>query len=72
MKAKLTELGLPVRAEGPAALARLVQSDREMYGRIIRDHPVAAPRRAAEDLEALPANEDAVADAIADSMEVAA
>jgi tripartite-type tricarboxylate transporter receptor subunit TctC len=40
VKAKLTELGLPVRAEGPAALAKLVQSDREMYGRIIREHQI--------------------------------
>jgi tripartite-type tricarboxylate transporter receptor subunit TctC len=42
VKAKLLDAALPLRAEGPAALARLVQADRELYGRIIREHQITA------------------------------
>ena len=42
VKAKLLEQALPVRAEGPDALARLVQTDQEMYGRIIREYKITA------------------------------
>jgi len=40
VKAKLIDAGLPPRAEGPEALARLVRSDSEIYGRIIREHRI--------------------------------
>lgn len=40
VKAKLTELALPLRAEGPEDLAKLVASDREQYGKIIREHRI--------------------------------
>lgn len=42
VKSKLMELALPPRTEGPEALARLVQSDQEMYGRIIREYKITA------------------------------
>ena len=42
VKTKLIELALPPRTEGPDALARLVQSDQEMYGRIIREYKITA------------------------------
>lgn len=42
VKSKLVDLALPLRTEGPEALARLVQSDREQYGRIIREHNITA------------------------------
>ncbi len=42
VKAKLIELALPLRAEGPEALARLVKADQDAYGRIIREHKITA------------------------------
>lgn len=42
VKAKLTEAALPVRADGPAELAKLVQQDRELYGKIITEHRITA------------------------------
>jgi tripartite-type tricarboxylate transporter receptor subunit TctC len=40
--AKLLELGLIVNAEGPEALAKMIRADYETYGRIIREHRIAA------------------------------
>jgi tripartite-type tricarboxylate transporter receptor subunit TctC len=42
VKAKLAELALPLRTEGPAALAQLIQQDRELYGRLIRENRITA------------------------------
>jgi tripartite-type tricarboxylate transporter receptor subunit TctC len=42
VKAQLQQMGLPLRTEGPEALARLVQSDQDLYGRIIRDNRITA------------------------------
>lgn len=42
VKAKLMDLALPPRTEGPEALARMVQVDQEMYGRIIREYKITA------------------------------
>lgn len=42
VKSRLMDLALPLRTEGPEALARLVESDREQYGRIIREHNITA------------------------------
>ncbi len=42
VKSKLIELALPLRAEGPEALAKLVKADQEAYGRIIREHKITA------------------------------
>lgn len=42
VKAKLFDSALPIRAEGPAALASLVRADYENYGRIIREHKITA------------------------------
>lgn len=42
VKAKLLDLALPLRTEGPEALARLVKADQEAYGRIIREHKITA------------------------------
>ena len=42
VKLQLQQLALPLRAEGPEALARLVQADQEMYGRIIREQKITA------------------------------
>lgn len=39
---KLLESGLPVRAEGPAALAQLVASDQAAYQRVIRERNITA------------------------------
>lgn len=42
VKRQLIDLALPPRTEGPQALADLVQADRELYGRIIREHNITA------------------------------
>lgn len=42
VRTKLEESALPVRAEGPAALAQLVASDQAMYSKIIREHNITA------------------------------
>lgn len=42
VKSRLMDLALPPRTEGPEALARLVQTDQEMYGRIIREYKITA------------------------------
>jgi tripartite-type tricarboxylate transporter receptor subunit TctC len=42
VKPKLEESALPLRAEGPAALAQLVASDQAIYSKIIREHGITA------------------------------
>ena len=42
VSAKLLDLGLIVNAEGPEALAKLIRADYEAYGKIIREHRIAA------------------------------
>ena len=42
VKPKLLDLALPIRADGPEALAKLVKADQEAYGRIIREHKITA------------------------------
>lgn len=42
VKTQLQQLALPLRTEGPEALARLVQSDQDIYGRIIREQKITA------------------------------
>jgi len=42
VKARLVDLALPIRAEGPEALARLIRADQELYGRIIRENNITA------------------------------
>lgn len=42
VRAKLLESALPVRAEGPLALAQLVASDQAVYQRIIREKNITA------------------------------
>lgn len=42
VKTQLQQLALPLRTEGPEALAKLVQSDQEIYGRIIREQKITA------------------------------
>jgi tripartite-type tricarboxylate transporter receptor subunit TctC len=42
IKTKLLDLALPLRTEGPEALAKLVLADQDAYGRIIRDHKITA------------------------------
>jgi tripartite-type tricarboxylate transporter receptor subunit TctC len=40
VKTKLHDSALPVRAEGPAALAQLVSADQAIYSRTIREHHI--------------------------------
>jgi tripartite-type tricarboxylate transporter receptor subunit TctC len=42
VRSKLQELALPVRADGPAALAQLVAADQALYQRIIRERNITA------------------------------
>ncbi|HYF20753.1 MAG TPA: tripartite tricarboxylate transporter substrate binding protein, partial [Ramlibacter sp.] len=42
VKAKLLDLGLPVRAEGPAQLAQLVAAEQAIYSRIVREGNITA------------------------------
>jgi tripartite-type tricarboxylate transporter receptor subunit TctC len=42
IKSKLLDLALPLRTEGPEALAKLVLADQDAYGRIIRDNKITA------------------------------
>lgn len=42
VRTKLEDSALPVRAEGPAALAQLVAADQAVYSRIIREHNITA------------------------------
>ena len=42
VRAKLEDAALLVRPDGPEALARVVRDDYETYGRIIREHRIAA------------------------------
>jgi tripartite-type tricarboxylate transporter receptor subunit TctC len=42
VKTNLQDSALPIRAEGPEALAKLVRADHELYGRIIRENKITA------------------------------
>jgi tripartite-type tricarboxylate transporter receptor subunit TctC len=42
VKARLLDSALPIRAEGPKALAQLVASDQATYQRVIREHGITA------------------------------
>lgn len=42
VKTRLDESALPVRAEGPTALAQLVSADQAQYQKIIREHNITA------------------------------
>jgi tripartite-type tricarboxylate transporter receptor subunit TctC len=42
VRTKLAESALIVKADGPAALAKVVQSDHDVYGKIIREHKITA------------------------------